>query len=113
MNATLALSDEEFIAAFEASAPPEGFSHRAHVRLAWLYIRRFGPTEAAERVVDGIRRLAHTEGADEKFDEPLTRAWVARIAAAAEQSPVADFDAFLDLNPELLDSKLLGLPAAR
>jgi hypothetical protein len=113
MNATLALPDEEFVAAFEASAPPEGFPHRAHVRLAWLYVCRLGPAEAAERVVDGIRRLAHAEGADDKFDERLTRAWVARIAAAAERSPVEDFGAFLELNPQLLDSKLLGLPAGR
>src|SRR5437867_3810465 len=61
MNATLALPDEEFVAAFEAAALPDGFPHRAHVRLAWLYVCRFGPPEAAERVVDGIRRLAQAE----------------------------------------------------
>ena len=93
--------------------PPEGFPHRAHVRLAWLYVSRFGPAEGAERVVDGIRRLAHADGADHKFDERLTLAWVTRIAEAAERSPVEDFAVFLELNPELLDSKLLGLPAGR
>jgi len=113
MNGTLALPDEEFVAAFEAAALPEGFPHQAHVRLTWLYVRGFGSSEAAERVVDGIRRLAHAEGADEKFDERLTRARVARIAEADERSRAKDFASFLERNPELLDSKLLGLPGGR
>ena len=32
---------------------------------------------------------------------------------SAERDSVADFDVFLELNPELLDSKLLGVPEWR
>ena len=110
MNRTSALADDDFVAAFEACQLPEGLPHRAHVRLAWLYVRRFGAAEAAERVAAGILRFAEAEGAAEKFDEALTRGWVAAIAEAAARTPVTDFDAFVRSNPQLLDSRLLGPP---
>jgi hypothetical protein len=107
MNATLALSDEEFISAFEACRVPEGLPHLAHVRLAWLSIRRLGTTEAVERVVTGIHRFALADGAIEKFHETMTRAWVYLIADAMRQNPAGDFDAFIRGCPDLLDKDLL------
>ncbi|HWE08644.1 MAG TPA: hypothetical protein VG325_04790 [Solirubrobacteraceae bacterium] len=53
-----------------------GFGHREHLELAWTYLR-LHPTEEAERVmVAAIRHIARRHGAEEKYHETITRAWL-------------------------------------
>jgi hypothetical protein len=45
-------NDDVFLDAFERGAlGTHGFGHRDHVRMAWLYIRRYGQDRPASRQV--------------------------------------------------------------
>jgi hypothetical protein len=102
------MSDAEFLAAFEAAAIPRpGWTHEAHVRMAWLYLTRFPPDEALERVRVGIRRLNAVIGSADGYHETITVAFVRVIAARL--APGEDYAAFRDRNPELFDRTLASL----
>lgn len=85
-----------------------GFGHREHVELAWTYLQMYPPSRAAEAMVAAIRRLSHEHGAERKFHETITRAWLHCVAVHAQRWGATDFDTFLGRNPELLDRTLLG-----
>lgn len=105
----LDLTDEEFLAAFEhAEIGSYSFPHRAHLRLAWLCVRRFGVEGAVDQVTSGIRSLATSQGKAALYHDTLTRAWVYVVAAAvAEGTELTTFDRFLDAYPDLLDKNYL------
>lgn len=95
-------TDEEFLAAFEdGTLPQEDFPHRAHVRLAWLYLGRHDFEGASQRVVDGIKRFAALHGAAGLYHETITRAWLRLIADGRRRTPAATFAGFLDASPQL------------
>jgi hypothetical protein len=117
-----AASDEDFLRRFEDTSH-EGFDHRSHVRMCWLYVRRHGADGAIPRVVDGIRRYATAKGAADKYHHTLTLLWVRLVAAAVRATPALDgFDAFYAAHPHLAEKgqaqrfyteESLGSPAAR
>ncbi len=97
------MSDEQFLVAFEAGTlPKEEFSHRQHVRLAWLYLGRHEFEDASRRVVEGIKAFAALHGATGLYHETITRAWLRLIADGRRRVPEADtFAGFLEANPAL------------
>src|SRR5687768_2877646 len=101
------MNDEELVARFEAGTlPPDECRHREHVQLAWAYLTRCGRAEAERRMLAGLRALAVRAGKPEKFDGPLTIAWIARIDAARDDA-TATFDAFAAARPDLLEASPL------
>src|SRR5271169_1056902 len=75
------LADDEFIAAFEeCRLSPGGFHHADHIRLAWLYVRRFGAAQAEQRLLAGIQKMALHAGAPQKFLYTTTVAWARLVA---------------------------------
>ena len=97
------MTDEELIEGFEdQTLAPERFRHREHVRLTWLLLARYGREETGRRMLDGLRAFAVRAGKPEKFDAPLTRAWVAAIADAAAETEASTFESLVALRPELL-----------
>ena len=85
---------------------PGAFRHRQHVHLAFIAIRRYGPERAAEQVGSWIRCL--TAHAPQKYHATITRAWTEIVAHHVAADPsVADFDAFAERHPALLDKRLL------
>ena len=97
------MSDEQFLAEFEAGTlPKEEFSHRQHVRLAWLYLGRHEFADASRRVVDGIKSFAARHGATGLYHETITQAWLRLIADGRQRTPdAATFAGFLEANPAL------------
>ncbi|GAB2587107.1 hypothetical protein GCM10027168_19850 [Streptomyces capparidis] len=91
----------------EVMATAERFGHRQHVHLTWLAVRRYGTEAAVELIGDGIRRTARYAGAPRKYNATVSRAWVELVGHHVGRSGTADFDAFADRNPALLDKKLL------
>ena len=90
------MTDDELAAGFAArTIDPAGFGHREHLRVAWLYLRRYGQAEAERRLFAGLRALAVRAGRPEQFDEGVSRAWLARIAGAA--APLPPDHSFADL----------------
>jgi hypothetical protein len=103
------MTDTEFARAFErGDVPPSEFSHRSHIRLAWVYLQE-GPTfdAALNRVRDGIQQFAAAAGKADKYHETITVAWMQLLAAAGQRVGASiSFDELLRLAPELADKDL-------
>ena len=110
MKHELSLSDREFRAAFEAGAyAPADFSHRAHVRLAYVYLADSDVDLALERMRAAlVGFLSHHGIPASKYHETLTRAWILAVHHFMHRSPEASSaDDFIGRNPLLLDSKIM------
>lgn len=79
------------------------WTHEAHVRVAWCYLRRFGLEESERRFPDDLRR--HNESIDKPrgYHETITLAML-RVLAARLVGPAAaaPWSRFAAANPELL-----------
>lgn len=103
-----AMTDAEFLEAFEAcTIPHAAWTHRAHIRMAYLVLRR----EAFERAVDtvraGIQKLNASQNTPEALDrgyhETLTCAWLRLVDSAIRHYGAGeDFEAFAAQHPHLL-----------
>jgi hypothetical protein len=106
----LSKNDVEFRAAFEAGAfAPADFSHRAHVRLAYVYLAESDVSLALERYRAAlVGFLSHHGIPATKYHETLTRAWLLGVDHFMHRSPEASSaDDFIARNPPLLDSKIM------
>lgn len=96
------LSDDELMAGFAGAAlAANAFHHVDHVRVAWLYLRRYEPAEALRRYGADIRRLAAAHGAPQRYHETITWAYLLLIRERVEE--VESWAEFRDRNPDLLD----------
>lgn len=102
------MSDDDFLAMFErGDFSGDAFPHRAHLRMAWLYVTSLGPEEAIRRAAAGIRNLAQRNGRPGLYHDTLTQAWVYAVAAGIAHCPPSSFSGFVDQCPQLLDKHLL------
>ena len=104
------LGEDEFVAAVEECRYTNGkFRHADHIRLAWIYVRRYGACQAEERIAETIRRFAISHGHERKYHGTLTRAWLRLVATAQHLTPnVTAFDEFLAKHGWLLDRSALS-----
>jgi hypothetical protein len=83
------------------------FGHREHLELAWNYLRLYSIDEAGEVMSAAIRHVARLHGAEGKYHETLTRAWLHFVALHAQRWGSDSFETFLERNPDLLDTRLI------
>lgn len=96
------LNDSEFETQFEnASMDPVLFSHEAHLRLAWLYIRNYGLETAIEKVCSQIKQFDKTHGDGTKFNTTVTVASVKMVNHFVLKTESSDFKTFIFQNPRL------------
>jgi len=107
------LSDQEFLRAFEdCTLPFEQWKHRAHLKVAYLYPRRWPFTEALDRIRARIKRYNAATNTPESlargYHETTTVAWM-RLAhfTLCEYGQAATADEFLDAQEQLLNRKAL------
>jgi GNAT superfamily N-acetyltransferase len=105
------LNDDALWGAFRhATLPPTEWTHRSHIRVAFLHLARWSLDEAHLRMRVGIVRLNASHGLEETPDrgyhETLTRVWLALIAHAQVGNSHASSEALLAAHPELLDKQL-------
>ena len=88
---------------------PSAFDHRAHVRLAYVYLAEHDVEAAVELMRGGLRAFLAHHGIDPaKYHETMTRAWILAVRHFMELSPQAESaDDFIDRNPRLLDAKIM------
>ncbi len=109
------MNDQQFLTDFEAAAiPKDRWTHRDHVRMAFLYLRDLPYEEALSRMRSGIRALnqvnqvvdSNTSG----YHETVTTAWARVIQTTMNaHGPIASFEEFVSANPHLLQKTLLRL----
>lgn len=84
-----------------------GFGHREHLELAWNFLR-LHPIEDAEGVmIAAIRHIARQHGAEDRYHETITRAWLRFVAVHMQRWGAESFEEFIEGNPDLLDPKLI------
>lgn len=96
------MRDREFVAAFEScTLPPEEFTHRAHVRVAWLYLREQPLLDVLPRFAANLRRYAASLGATAKYHETITWAYLFLIHERMQGATASSFDEFANANEDL------------
>ena len=96
------MTDVDFVTAFEScTLPSEAFSHRQHVRLAWLYLREAPLIAALPRFIDSLKRYAASLGASGKYHETITYAFMFLIHERMSRDDADSFEAFADANADL------------
>jgi hypothetical protein len=103
------LTDAEFVRAFEAcQLSNESFRHRDHIRLAWIYLRRYPELDAREHMAGAIRKFAAHHGKSDKYHETVTVAWLRLVAnAMARIPPESSFEHLTAAAPDLLDKRTI------
>ena len=107
------MTDAEFLAAFRAQTIPQNeWTHRAHVRAAYLQLCEMPFAPAMDAMRDGIKKLNASHGLietpDRGYHETLTRAWLTVIGATiSSRGRAQDFEAFAAEHPHLLCRTLL------
>ncbi|CAF2525654.1 unnamed protein product [Rotaria sp. Silwood2] len=102
------LDDDEFLKQFE-SYKLKSWSHKTHIRMAWLYLIRDGRRAGVNKIFDGIKNFIQNSQIARKttFHFTMTYFWIQMIDLAIAQSPKRiDFEEFLHLNPHLLNGGL-------
>jgi len=107
------MTDEEFLSAFQrCTLAEEEWTHRAHVRMAWLYLHQGALAEMLTVVRNGIKRYNATLNKTLAYHETITGGFLILIHERMRRAGGdGSFEAFCDQNPDLLDSKLTVLLA--
>lgn len=112
------MTDAAFVDLFERRALPFAeWTHRAHLRVAFVYLRQYGLDDGIDRLRSGIKAYNAANNVPETplrgYNETTTVAF-ARIVYAVMRAyeaelPAADGEAFCDLHPQLLSKHILRL----
>ena len=105
-------SDERFLTALEdGQFPVADFDHRAHLRLAYIYLVKDSPPEqSVRRMKATLIHLLERAGIDpvEKYHETLTTAWILAVRHFMNKTSESESaDTFIERNPIMLDSKIM------
>ena len=107
------MNDDDFLATFEdCSLPHEQWTHRAHVRVAYLYASGNDFKSAIDRIRTSIKvynKATKTpESLDRGYHETITRAFMTLVSAAIDEADSCQSsDEFCEAHPELLSKQAL------
>lgn len=89
--------------------PVAEFNHKAHLRLAYIYLSENDTDTAVEMMRDSLKRFLMHNGVDPtKYHETITKAWI--LAVHHFMDKTEDYNSaeeLIDKNPEMLDSKIM------
>jgi hypothetical protein len=114
----LPMTDLQLLQAFEArTLPLEQWTHRTHVRVAYLYFREHGFDGALARLRRNIQAFNATHAipdtATSGYNETTTQAFVhliaATVAAYGRTHPFDGSEGFCDTHPQLMTRHALRL----
>ncbi|MCE2613689.1 hypothetical protein LVD13_11960 [Flavobacteriaceae bacterium D16] len=96
------LSDQEFEEQFiSCTMDPLIFSHEAHLRLSWLYLRKYGLNTTESMVQDQLKQYVTSLGAEEKYHTTLTVAAIRVVDHFISRSKSDNFKDFISEFPRL------------
>ena len=112
------MTDPDLLHRFESqSIPRKDWTHRAHVKIAYLYLTTLSFEQALEKTRIGIQKLnaanhvpeSPTEGYNETTTVAFTHLIAATIHAYGKTFPTTTADEFCDRHPHLLAPTILRL----
>jgi hypothetical protein len=112
------MDDADLLHQFESlTLPFAQWTHRAHVRVAFCYLREFSFEESAARIRTGIRAYNAAnnvpDGPTSGYNETTTIAFLrlvdATMRAYGSVMPTADSEAFCNMHPHLMHKEVLRL----
>ena len=105
------MNDEEHLRRFEDhSLPLEQWNHRAHLKVAYLYLIQSSFTEALERLRTGIQSYNAAQGIQDTptggYHETMTQVWLQLVYTTLSQcGPAETADVFFDAQTQLSDKR--------
>ncbi len=97
-------SDQDFLQKFEnCSLSKEDFSHEAHIRMAWLYIKHLPFDQALSKIRQGINRFNQAQGNITGYHETVTVSFARLIYNAFRSKPLLTWEEFRGEYPSLFD----------
>jgi hypothetical protein len=109
------MSDDDLLRQFEeCTLPFDQWVHRAHVRVAYLYLSRHPFDQAVAMMRAGIRAYNAVHRVPEEptrgYHETMTRAWLHIIHTTMQiYGPAESAEAFVEGQPQLREKKNLRL----
>jgi hypothetical protein len=107
------MDDETFLKQFESATWPKAeWHHRQHIKVAYLYLRRYPLAVASVKVREGIKAYNAAHKVEESltggYHETMTQAWLRLVYfILCEYGPAENADAFFEEHPELSQKKTL------
>ena len=96
------LTDFEFEQQFEnGTLNPVMFSHEAHLRLAWIHIKKYGQEAALQNVSEQLLNFVDAIGARDKYNHTLTIAAIKAVFHFSNKSSSDNFQEFINEFPRL------------
>lgn len=101
------MTDEEFYEQFEdATLDASIFSHSNHVKMAWIYLKKFDLPGAMAKFSKDLKNFAVANGAPELYHETITFAYLILINERMKASETQEnWDVFVAANPDLFNWK--------
>jgi phosphinothricin acetyltransferase len=107
-----AKADAAFLDSFlKRTVPREEWTHRAHLRFAWLTLRTHGLAEAHAYTREHIQRYNEVVGARIGYHDTITRAYLILMAARMSAGTARSFDDFERSNADLFTPGLASVLA--
>lgn len=99
------MCSHELLRRFETCEIPAGsFHHEEHVKVAWLYLSRYEPLVALAKFAGGLKRLAESFGATDKYHETITWAYMFLVHERMQRADGPQtWSEFASSNPDLLE----------
>ncbi len=96
------LTDQVFEQQFEACIlEPKIFTHEAHLRLAWLHLKKYGEEKTLKNICHQIKQFAEYHGDKDKFNQTATIASIKAVNHFIKKSNSSDFKGFIVEFPRL------------
>jgi len=96
------LNDFEFEKQFSTCLlDPNIFSHEAHLRLAWIHIRKYGIDRAIENITFQLQNFVEALGARDKYNQTVTISAIRTVYHFMLKSTADNFSSFISENARL------------
>ena len=102
MNSHLEINDEEFENMFQNGLLPSPlFTHEAHLRLAWIHIKKYGTEKAIKNICQQLSNYVELIGAGDKYNKTLTVAAIKAVSHFNNKCELNSFTDFIEMFPRL------------
>ena len=105
MHSHFQLTDTQFEQQFQARTLDASlFSHEAHLRLAWIHIKKYGIEKALQNIPMQIIHFVDNLGARDKYNHTLTIAAIKTVYHFTLKSTTTTFKDFIQAFPRLTNN---------